>query len=57
MPDYDLCFSPSITNDTGAFKLLELPPELADLATQNPAALMWVIPAMPILLLMIFVTD
>ncbi|KXN89658.1 putative sister chromatid cohesion protein DCC1 [Leucoagaricus sp. SymC.cos] len=42
MPDYDLCFSTSATDDAGSFKLLELPPELTqlvDAATKNSAPL------------------
>ncbi|KAF9446941.1 hypothetical protein P691DRAFT_803234 [Macrolepiota fuliginosa MF-IS2] len=31
MPEYDLCFSASATDDAATFKLLELPPELAQL--------------------------
>jgi sister chromatid cohesion protein DCC1 len=42
MLEYDLCFSTSSTDDTGTFKLLELPPDLVqliDAATENSATL------------------
>jgi len=31
MPDYDLHFSPFASDETGSFKLMELPPDLVTL--------------------------
>ncbi|KAJ7068351.1 sister chromatid cohesion protein Dcc1 [Mycena amicta] len=35
MPEYSLAFSPSLTDDAGSFKLLELPPELCNLVENS----------------------
>lgn len=36
MTEYTLKFSPSTVADTGAFKLLELPPDLSKLIEERP---------------------
>ncbi|KAJ3570205.1 hypothetical protein NP233_g4564 [Leucocoprinus birnbaumii] len=50
MPDYDLCFSTSSSKDAGQYKLLELPPELAqlvDAAVQSSTAIKLTIKGQP----------